>query len=308
MTELRITLEGETAKLGQVPAADVAQLLLSVEKAVAQAAAVALGRPKTTSGRYQGVIEQAVRLQLVGVEEGSVVPVVALPVVDLPLDMEMLDMDVATLGETALNMLLDAADQTAPKQSHPLVAKALVDVAEKVHVGDRYDAIVFDELHQGRPPRKVRLTAADRTRLEKQVAESSVLAARPEDVTGVLFEADFEKRTAKLRTPTQGAVEVAFEPDHDDAIQTALRQSSTIRGDVVYDPHTNTAKSVRLTEMVLGLEQLALEPGEFWRELSFEQLAEEQRSGEPIDPAVLYDTDATDDEREAFIAAEAELR
>jgi hypothetical protein len=308
MTELRVKLEGEDARLGEVSASDVAQLILSVEKAVAQAAAVVLGRPKTTTGRYQHVIEEAVRFRLVGIEEGSVVPVLELPELPLPLDMEVLDLEVATLGQAALDMLLDSAEDDAARPPHPIVAKALLDVAEKLHVGERYDAIVFDEAsHAARPRRQARLDGAVRARLHARVKEASALATRPEDLTGVLFEADFEKRTARLRTPAHGAVEISFAPEHDDTIQTALRQSSTVRGDVVYDPRTQEAKSVRLTEVVRGIAQLVLDPGDFWRELSFAQLAEEQHSGRLVSPEHLYDAGATDDERDAFMAAIAEL-
>jgi len=72
MSELRVELAGEEAKLGEVPAADVARLILGVERAMARAASVVLGRPKTTTGRYDDVIERAVRLKLRVVVEGSV--------------------------------------------------------------------------------------------------------------------------------------------------------------------------------------------------------------------------------------------
>jgi hypothetical protein len=308
MSELRIKLEGETARLGQISAADVAQLILGVEKAALQAAAVVLGRPKTTTGRYQGVIEQAVRFRLVSVEGGSVVPVLELPELLPPADSEALDIEVSTLGQMALDSVLDVAEDTAPQPAHPLIAKALLDVAEKLHVGDRYDAIVFDESpSHARHGRHVRIDSSVRARLRACVDEANVMASRPEDLTGVLFEADFEKRTARLRTPAQGVVDIVFSAEHDDIIQTALRQSSTVRGDVVYDPHTNMVRSVRLTEVLHGIEQLVLDPGEFWRELSFQELAEHQGSGRPVDPESLYDAGATDEERDAFMTAIAQL-
>jgi hypothetical protein len=308
MSELRIKLEGETARLGQVSAADVAQLILGVEKAALQAAAVVLGRPKTTTGRYQGVIEQAVRFRLVSVEEGSVVPVLELPDLPAPADLGGFDIEVSTLGQTALDSLLDVAEDTADQPGYPLIAKALLDVAEKLHVGERYDAIVFDAAPDGaRRGRRVRVDGSVRARLRARVDEANVMASRPEDLSGVLFEADFEKRTARLRTPAQGVVDIVFSPEHDDIIQTALRQSSTVRGDVVYDPHTHMAKSVRLTEVLRGIEQLVLDPGEFWREVSFQELAEHQGSGRPVDPESLYDAEATDEERDAFMTAIAQL-
>jgi len=64
---------------------------------------------------------------------------------------------------------------------------------------------------------------------------------------------------------------------------------------------------VRLTEIVRGIEQLVLDPGEFWGKVSFDDLAEHQASGRPVDPNELYDDTATDDERDAVMTALAEL-
>jgi len=303
MREFRVKLEGHEAHLGRVPAADVARLLLLLEKAAAQAAAVVLRQPKTTSGRYKGVIEQAVRFRLVAIEEGSVVPVLELPDAS-PIGRDPpLGFDVVTLGESAIEALLDAAVHP----TDPVVAKALLDVAEGMHIGSRYDAIVLDVPGSGQPRRKVKIDARSRKNLRDYVDHAPTPAARPDDLVGVLVEADFERRTARLRTPTEAGVEVTFSEAQADDIQAALRQSSTVRGDVSYDPKTHTAKSVRLTEIVRGIEQLALNPGDFWRELTFDELAEQQGSGRPVDPDELYDDEATDAERDAFMAAIAEF-
>jgi hypothetical protein len=79
---------------------------------------------------------------------------------------------------------------------------------------------------------------------------------RADDVSGRLFEANFERRSAILRTATSDTVEVSFSEDQEEIIQTALPQTST--------------------EIVQGVEQLTLDPGDFWRELSLDELAERQ--------------------------------
>jgi hypothetical protein len=304
MKEIRVKLEGEQAQLGRIPSADVARLLLLLEKAAAKAAAVVLHQPKTTTGRYKGVIEQAVHFRLVALEEGSVVPVLELPDAAPPeLGAATLDFDVVTLGESAVEALLDAAK----KPTDPLIAKAILDVADGMLVGERYDAIVIDVPTNARGHRKVTIAAQVRSRLRKYVDAAPAPARRTDDLVGTLFEADFEKRTAHLRTPSKSAVEVSFSDKQADDIQAALREPSTVRGEVLYDPKTHTAKSVRLTEIVRGIEQLGLDPGEFWNALSFEDLAERQASGRPVDPNDLYDAAATDDERDAVMAALAEL-
>jgi hypothetical protein len=239
----------------------------------------------------------------VGIEEGSVVPVLELPPV---MDGDgALGLDAATLGEMALDALMGSAENGAT--AHPLIDRALLEMTEKLHIGERYDAIVIDESPStARKARRVRIDRPVRAKLQARVENAAVVASRPEDLTGVLVEADFERRTARLRTPI-GAVEVVFAPDHDEAIHTALRQSSTLRGEVVYDPHTHTAKSVRLSEVVRGLEQLELGPNRYWREASLDMLAAEQGVGQVVDLAQLYDSGATDEDREGFLAAIAEI-
>lgn len=304
MREFRVKLHGENAHLGRVPAADVARLLLLLEKAAAQAAAVILHQPKTTTGRYRGVIEQAVHFRLVAIEEGSVVPVLELPdPVPPELGAATLDFDVVPLGESAVMALLDAASEP----SDPLIAKALLDVVDGMYVGERYDAISIDALSNGQRRRQVKIDAKARGRLRKYVDAAPAPTPRQDDLVGTLFEADFEKRTAHLRTPTKASVDVSFSDEQADDIQAALRQPSTVRGDVLYDAKTHTAKSVRLTEIVRGIEQLALDPADFWREVSFEDLAERQAAGRPAEPDDLYDRGATDEQRDAVMAALAEL-
>jgi hypothetical protein len=305
MNELRVYLRGECAALGTVPAADVARLMLVIEKAVAQAAAVVLGQPKTTTGRYKGSVEEAVHFRLRTVEKGSVVVVLELP--EPAAAHGTLDFEVATLGQSAVAMLLDAAAvPSAPP--HPLVAKALLEVANTMRLGDRYDELQFDAATTGRAARHVRVDAVARKRLREYVDSVPVSFMRSDAVTGVLVEADFEKRTARLRTPTEPGVEVQFSEDLEDEIYAALRHPATLRGDVAYDPRTHSAKTVRLRRVDRG-EQLilGLDPTEYWAEPSFEDLARRQGSGQPADPRSLYDAEATDEERNAFMAVIAEL-
>lgn len=301
MNEFRVKLDGVEARLGRIPAADVARLLLMLERAAARTAAVVLGRPKTTTGRYQAVIEQAVRFRLLGIEEGSIVPVLELPRPSK--DEGTLDLAVPGLGEAAIEALL----ATVCEPADPLIAQAVLDLADGMKVGERYESLTFVVAANGQPERRVRLDRAARDRLRTYVATAPPSSSREDDVVGVLVEADFEKRTARLRTPTEAGVEVSFSEDQADDIQAALRQNSTVRGDVVYDSATHVARSVRLTEIVRGVEQLALDPGAFWDAPSFAELAERQGAGHPAVPDELYDENATDMERDAFMAAIAEL-
>lgn len=304
MGELRIGLTGDDAHLGEVAASDVAYLILGVERALAQAASVVLGRPKLTPGRREQVIANAVRLRLRAVEEGSVVPVMEIPDVELPED-ETLGIDVSSLGEAALDRVVDAADPES--QPDPIIAKALLELADGLRIGERYDSVTFDAQANGHR-RKAQVDMEVRKHLRTYVDSAPPVPIRSDTLLGVLVEADFEKRTARLRTPTEPAVQVAFDDDLADDIQDALRQQASFRGEVLYDPRSNVAKSVRLQRIERG-EQLVLglDPEEFWRARTFDDLARLQGAGQPADLNGLYDADATDEERDAFMAAISEL-
>jgi hypothetical protein len=123
---------------------------------------------------------------------------------------------------------------------------------------------------------------------------------------GVLVEADFEKKTARLRTLLEPAVQVEFDEALADEIQAALRQQATLRGEVAYDPQTHTAKSVRLRQMIRG-EQLDLLAETYWSEATLDDLV--ARHGlDPVPPIeALFDAGASDEERDAFMAALADI-
>lgn len=304
MAELRIKLEGDEASLGQVAARDVAQLILAVEIAVMRAASVVLGRPKTASGRGQAVIEKAARFSLLGVEEGSVVPVLQLPEPAAADDPDALNMDVVSLAEMAVKQVLDTAHDG---DGHPVVMGALLELADRVRLGDRYDRVTFD---LRTPDAKKRVAHLDRrvtARLRKAIDEESV-RVRDDTLAGTLVEADFEKHTARLRGQLNEAVTVSFDEDLADEIQDALRRQATFQGKVVYDPKTLAARSVSLTGITPGRQLiLGIDPDAFWQERSFAELALAQGGvgAEHVDD--IYDGDATEEEREAFMAALADL-
>ena len=80
-----------------------------------------------------------------------------------------------------------------------MVAKALLDLTDELHLGERYEAITFDSQRNGHS-RVVRIDGAVRHRLRVYVDSAPSISVRPDALVGVLVEADFEKRTARLRT------------------------------------------------------------------------------------------------------------
>jgi hypothetical protein len=294
---LRVGLSGGEAQLGQVAASDVAHLLLGVERAVARATGGVLGRQVKATGRWGKTVESAVRFRLVAVEEGSVVGVLELPEVEQELD--ALDLDASTLGQ----MALAAALRTAAGETEDAdVAGAFVTLADRVGVGSRYESVTFDAGVPG-APRKVVVDVLARERL-RRVAEREPPEPRADTLVGVLVEADFEKYTARLRAASGQPVAVTFDQEQSDEIHEALRRPAELVGEIRYDPETARAEAVEL-RAITRAEQLALtlDSGEFWRDVTIEELRRD-RGVEPVgDIDRLRDPELTQDEVDAFLAA-----
>src|SRR5206468_3998784 len=122
-------------------------------------------------------------------------------------------------------------------------------------VGTKYDAVVFEE-RKGRKRRRATLNLRSRDRI-RVVLEGAALPRKRDALVGTLVEADFEKFTARLRTPSGGRVIVAFPPALADDIQTALRHQAEFEGHISYDPKTETAVRVELRRILRG-EQMIL--------------------------------------------------
>lgn len=294
---LRVRLSGGDARLGAVPASDVAKLLVGVERAVARGVAEVLGRRVKPTGRWGAVIESAVHFRLVGIEPGSVVSVLELP--EVAPDPDMLEIDVSTLGEMGVSAALKTARGEA---ADPDVAAAFVKLVEQIGLGSRYETVTLDSDTRD-AGESVVLDARARVRLE-QVAAKGSPEVRPDTLVGVLVEADFERMSARLRSPDGQSVAVNFDEELADDIQEVLRSSAELVGQIEYDPDLARAVTVEL-RTITRAEQLAmdLEPGEFWENVTIDDLR--SRHGvEPVRSDVeLGDPDLTDDEAEAFLAA-----
>jgi hypothetical protein len=185
---------------------------------------------------------------------------------------------------------------------HPVVASALLELAD-----EQYE-VTFDlRGPSGRSMRTARLDRVARSRLRRTVDREDV-RVRDDSVVGTLVEADFERNTARLRGPFNELVTVSFADELADEIQDGLRRQSTFRGEISYDPETLAARSVRLRAVTRGRQLvLGIDPGEFWNERTFEELIIDQGGVVATEPDEIYDADASEEERDAFIAALTEL-
>jgi hypothetical protein len=296
--EVRATLRGPGAVLGDVQARDVARLLLGLESALAAAAYVTLGKPRRRdTGRHRAAIEAATRLRFEGVREGSVVAVLALPLLGPDAD-GALSLSVDDLAGAAFDRLVAAFDAPDDQVDRRL-AKALAELAEQLGIGERHDELV---LTSGRVDGAGRLDGTARQRM-RRLADAP-LARQADVLAGTLREADFDSRTARLHTGIGETVRVSFTADLDDQVQEALRGQAEFEGIVTYDPVSDTVRRVELRG-IASPETLPFDPAAFWQRPSVAELAEAQG----IRPASFDEPfgDWTDVEREGLAAALADL-
>ncbi|MFF0654942.1 hypothetical protein [Micromonospora tulbaghiae] len=304
MRIVRAKLEGVNAEPGRVAAADVARIILGLERAIARAAYLVLGKARRGTGRHSQAIEGAARLRFVGVERGSFVELLALPEGGEPTDDE-LPFSVADLSSMAFDRLLTVITSGSPDTDAELAA-AVAQLATELGIGDRNTSITLiddSDTHAGQEPRRATIDASVRERMQRLSQQTP--ASRDETLVGVLFEADFEGHTARLRLGSGGVVTVNFPPELADDIQEALRSRARLEGHVRYHPRTAQATSVEL-RAVSRSTQLELDVESFWESQTFSELQAAQGTTGRVDAGALGMADLTDDERAAFLAALAE--
>ena len=296
---IQVRVTGAQARPGEIAASDVARLLLGLERAMARAAYLVLGRPRqSASGRHTGVVEAASRLRFVGSEPGSFVQLLALPearrAIGDELDLPAVD-DLSRRAFDRLVGFIRAPDDDADVG----LAAAVAQLADELGIGERNDTLTVGEPDPGRPQAVIDKATGQRMR---QLAQRPP-AHREDAVVGLLFEADFERYTARLRLPGGGIVTVNFPAELADDVQQALRAETQLEGWVRYDTRTGAATSVE-TATVVRAEQLLLDDGwSFKDNPSVAELQQRQGVAGPPDLAKLIANDLNDEERDAFLAA-----
>lgn len=287
--EVRITLRGDEAQLGFVRARDVARLITGLESAMAAAAYAALGKPRrAVTGRHRAAIETSSRLAFRAVASGSVVAVLALPSVDDEAE-GVLDVGVDDLAGAAFDRLV-ASFGLPDDQVDQGIARTLAELGEGLGIGERHEELL---LESSRSPQTARLDQSARMRMRRLA--DAVPAQQADVLVGSLREADFDRRTARLRASSGESVVVAFPPELSDAVQQALRSQAQFEGLVTYDPSTALARRVELRQ-ISSPEALPFDTEEFWTSVSIQELADVQG----VAPASL--------DRAAFSASADELR
>lgn len=297
---LKVRLTGPDARPGRIAAGDVARLITGLERAIARAAYLVLGRPRQgVTGRHTTAVEAASRLRFVGTEGGSFVELLALPVAAQG-DDNGLDLQVEDLSGRAFDRLV-AFIQAPGDNADTQLAAAVAQLADELGIGERADTLSLGEPDPAQPSAVVDMGVRQQMhRLSRRPPSQ-----REDLVVGTLFEADFERHTARLRMPAgRGTVTVTFPADMADDIQRALRSEAQLEGQVQYDRQTGTATSIE-TRALVRAEQLLLHEGDwsFTEHFSVAELQQRQGVEGRVNLAGLVTDDLTEDERDAFVAA-----
>lgn len=296
MTRYQVRLRGQNAKLGEIPASDVGKLLVGVQSVLARAAGSAIGHRVKSTGRWERTIEEETRLRLVRLRKGSVVCELQL-LPRAPTEPEF-ELSVQSLGDLGWDAALDVVRD--PGSGDPGLVLRLSQLAEELAIGEKYESLEFGRSGE-HPGKRAELNGHTRSRLASMVQAFAEAPTPAAIVAGVLVEADFERKTAHVRTPTGDLVELVFDDDLADVIYEALRRRSEFLGDVTYDQGTNSIRSVRLRG-VTRAEQLLLgdEATAFWIERSADDLVQDQGKETLVTFDNLRDSSLSDDEFSAF--------
>lgn len=296
---VQVRVTGPDAAPGEIAAADVARVILGLERALAAAAYLVLGRSRQGgTGRHTTAVAAASRLRFVGSAAGSFVGLLTLP--DPAGDDGGLEVAVEDLGGRAFDRLITFLRDPGVDADAALAA-AVTQLADDLGIGERTHTLTLGEPDPHRPEAVI---DAEMRRRMRQLSHRPP-AHRDDLVVGTLFEADFERRTARLRTPTGGpTVTVTFAADLAGDVQQALRGEAQLAGRVRYDRVSGAAVSID-TRTVTRAEQLITGDGDgaFTENLSVAELQDRQGLHVLLDPFALADDDLTDAERDAFTAA-----
>ena len=202
-------------------------------------------------------------------------------------------------GESAIHTALDVL--AGSEAGFPETVAAWSRLAEDLSIGERYDALTCALLSDS--PREAVLDAPARNRLAVAARQRST-DDKAGELTGVLYEANFEKCTGHLRTPDGEAVRVRFDDERANEIKEALRESSRLEGQITYTDEAADVVSVESIEIVQPQRlELGTAIDDFWTTRSLVELAEAQSVDVVVDVETLQDESVSDEEAEAFIRA-----
>ncbi len=267
--------------LGEVAVGDVVEFLRGVVDLVANGSAAEIAKPIGSPGRRGTAIEEASKIRLLDLRDGSLVAELA-PAAAFPMP-DSMGLDVETLSELALIAVFETVEG---REGRPEVASALVEFAQRMATRRPDQPLVFIDRRSSAET----TTALDDTTLRRLESLGTRAASEPlraQGVVGRLFEANVDKDEARLRTPTGETVKVEYEPELERDIKRLLGDRASLQGEVTYDAATQRVRSIHATEVLAG-DQLGFEGVDFWQDPSLVELAESVGAGPVSDPDDLH--------------------
>ncbi len=296
-TRLVLRLARERASLGQADAVDVARLILGANAVMNRTASIIAGRQPGLRGPLPKGIAEAVRLQLHGISEGSLVLEFELP--DSLDETHALDLDDTPLGEaTALTAL---AVLEGSETGYSDTAAAWNQLASELDIGGRNESLTFIMPSHARPDAVLDRDA--RTRLAGTARSRERSDAAGERI-GILYEADFERNSARLRSADGASVVVRFDDDQAASVKDALRKKTRLQGHITYNERTSEVVAVDLIEILRADQlELGLPVSDFWTTKTVHEFAEEQGVSPVSTIDELRDDTISEHEAKAFMDA-----
>ncbi len=237
------------------------------------------------------------RLHLRSVSDGSLV--VELELHDDAGRSDEMVLDDVSLGEASVLTALAVLDGSATGFGD--TATAWTRLAGRLDIGGRNHSLTLSVPSHARSP--VLLDRDRRARID-EVTQRAQRHDEAGERIGVLYEADFERNAARLRTAEGEAVVVTFGDDQAAAVKEALRERTRLRGQITYCERTSEAVAVDVIE-ILRADQLVLgQPvTDFWTTKSVSELAHEQGVAPVADIEDLRIEDVGEGETKAFMEA-----
>lgn len=201
-----------------VPSSSPAFFIWPLSRTAAQIA----GRAPRKGGKLPQAITGTTKLRLTAIKEGSLVLELAPP--DVPSAQQSLDLDDMWLADSAIGTVIDVLEGSETGFSETTVA--LSQLAEDLDIGERYETLTLTQ--PGDSPREAVLDTAARTRLSVPV-QRRTRSDEDGKLVGVLYKADFEKNTARVRTALGDSVDVRFNDSHAQSIKQALREQAQLQ-------------------------------------------------------------------------------
>lgn len=262
-TTLRVAVHGQPFAGGTISVDDLVALLRPLQSALERAALVLVGQQAARTGRRPRFVEEAARLQVVGLHPGSVV-------LQLQLDQAQANWVNVQLGQAAARAVVQGLVDLPTREVLPPgwdvgVASSLRELGLLFRRGaERIDLAMESDGET---------TSAQLVPeyLERVAAWLTRTTAGPYTVEGRLLMADFAewRRRCRVYPPFGSPVECVFEEAMAPAILDALTRYVRVTGEAEPDPASGRIRQLRIADLEV-LEAETLFPGHehpFWEPL-----------------------------------------